>query len=124
MFEGGGKMIKKLLACGVASLAMTLCACQTSPAAGEPVANAAPTPAPAAAANAPADPKVVDEIRAVLAKHDKALGEKNLDSVLETFAPAPNMVVLGTSPAERWVGPQEIKVAYTEIFKDYDPGTM
>ena len=72
-------MIKKLLVCGVASLAMTLSACQSSPAAGEPVANAAPTPAPAAAANAPADPKVVDEIRGVLAKHDKALGDKNLD---------------------------------------------
>jgi uncharacterized protein (TIGR02246 family) len=125
MFEGGEKMFKKLLACGVASLAMTLCACQSSPAAGEPVANAAPTPAPAAAAaNAPADPKVVEEIRAVLAKHDKALGDKNLDAVLETFAPAPNTVVLGTSPAERWVGAQEIKAAYTEIFKDYDPGTM
>ena len=117
-------MIKRLLACGVASLAMMLCACQSSPTAGEPVANAAPTPAPAAAANAPADPKVVDEIRAVLAKHDKALSEKNLDAVLETFAPASNTVVLGTSPAERWVGAQEIRAAYTEIFKDYDPGSM
>jgi len=123
MIEGGKKMLKRLLACGAASLAMTLCACQSSPATGEPVANAAPTPAPTAAASA-ADPRVVDEIKAVLEKHDKALGEKNLDAVLETFAPAPNTVVLGTGPSERWVGAQEIRAAYTEIFKDYDPGTM
>jgi len=122
MFEGGKKMLRRLLACGAASLAMTLCACQSSPAAGEPVANAAPTPAPAASSSA--DPRVVDEIKAVLEKHDKALGEKNLDAVLETFAPAPNTVVLGTGPSERWVGAQEIRAAYTEIFKDYDPGSM
>ena len=118
-------MFRRLLACGVAALAMALCACQASAPAGEPVANAAPTPAATAAApNAPADPKVVDEIRAVLEKHDKALGEKNIDAVLETFAPAPNTVVLGTGPGERWVGTQEIKAAYTEMFKDYDPGSM
>jgi uncharacterized protein (TIGR02246 family) len=119
MFEGGKKMLRRLLACGAASLAMTLCACQSTPATGEPVANAAPTPTAAAP-----DARVVDEIKAVLEKHDKALGEKNLDAVLETFAPAPNTVVLGTGPGERWGGAQEIKVAYTEIFKDYDPGTM
>src|SRR5215204_6227184 len=120
MLEGGKKMFRRLLACGVASLAMTLCACQSSTPASAPVANAAPAPTPAAAA----DPKVVDEIKAVLEKHDKALDEKNLDAVLDTFAPEPNTVVLGTGPGERWVGAQEIRAAYTEIFKDYDPGTM
>jgi uncharacterized protein (TIGR02246 family) len=124
MIEGGKKMLRRLLACGAASLAMTLCACQSSPATDETVANAAPTPAPTSAATSAADPKVVDEIKAVLEKHDKALGEKNLDAVLETFAPAPNTVVLGTGPSERWVGTQEIRAAYTEIFKDYDPGSM
>lgn len=115
-------MLRRLPACGVALFALTLCACQSSTTAGEPVANAAPTPAPTLAAAA--DPKVVEEIRAVLEKHDKALGEKNLDAVLETFAPAPTTVVLGTGPGERWVGAQEIRTAYTEIFKDYDPNTM
>src|SRR5262249_52800893 len=32
--------------------------------------------------------------------------------------------VLGTGAEERWMGPQEIKAAYTEMFKDYDPGTL
>lgn len=117
-------MFRRLTACGAALCALMLCACQSSTTAGEPAANAAPAPAPTAAASTAPDPRTVDEIRAVLEKHDKALGEKNLDAVLETFAPAPNTVVLGTGPGERWVGAQEIRAAYTEIFKDYDPGTM
>jgi uncharacterized protein (TIGR02246 family) len=66
----------------------------------------------------------VDEIRAVLAEHDKALSDKNLDAVMATFSSDPNTVVLGTGTEEKWVGPQEIRAAYTEIFKDYDPGTL
>lgn len=67
---------------------------------------------------------VVDEIRAVLAQHDKALSDKNLDALMATFSSDPNTVVLGTGSEEKWVGPAEIRAAYTEIFKDYDPGTM
>jgi ketosteroid isomerase-like protein len=66
----------------------------------------------------------VDEIREVLVAHDKALNEKNLDALMATFSTDPNTVVLGTGTEERWVGPQEIRTAYTEIFKDYDPGTL
>lgn len=66
----------------------------------------------------------VDEIREVLAIHDKALNDKNLDALMGTFSTDPNTVVLGTGTEERWLGPQEIRTAYTEIFKDYDPGTL
>ena len=116
-------MLRRLLACAVASFVMTLCACQSSSTAGTSAPVAATPTAPSTAAAAP-DPKMVDEIKAVLEKHDQSLGEKNLDGVLETFAPAPNTVVLGTGPGERWVGAQEIRAAYTEMFKDYDPGTL
>jgi ketosteroid isomerase-like protein len=76
-------------------------------------------------AAAPVDQKVVvEEVRAVLQAHDKALSEKNIDALLETFSTDPNTVVLGTGTEERWVGPQEIKAAYTEMFKDYDPNTL
>lgn len=119
-------MMRRLLACGVATLAVTFCACKSeTTTSGQPATNAASTnAAPAQAPSAAADPKVVDEIRAVLEKHDRALGEKNLDGVMETFSAAPNTVVLGTGPGERWVGAQEIKAAYTEMFKDYDPNSM
>jgi ketosteroid isomerase-like protein len=66
----------------------------------------------------------VDEIKEVLAQHDKALNDKNLDSLMATFSSAPNTSVLGTGAEEKWVGPEEIRAAYTEIFKDYDPGTL
>jgi hypothetical protein len=65
-----------------------------------------------------------DEIRTLLQQHDKALSEKNIDNLLATFSSQPNTVVLGTGSEEKWVGQSEIKAAYTEMFKDYDPGTM
>ena len=65
-----------------------------------------------------------DEIRAVLAAHDKALNDKNLNALMETFSTDPTTAVLGTGTEERWMGPQEIRAAYTEMFKDDDPGTL
>ncbi len=70
------------------------------------------------------DPKTVAEIKEVVDRHDKALSEKNLDALMETFVAGPHTVVLGTGPGERWVGPDEIRAAYTEIFKNYDAGTL
>ena len=79
----------------------------------------------ASSPSANTDKKVtLDEIREVLAQHDKALNEKNLDAVMATFSTDPKTVVLGTGAEERWVGPQEIRAAYTEMFKDYDAGTL
>ncbi|HKV35909.1 MAG TPA: nuclear transport factor 2 family protein [Pyrinomonadaceae bacterium] len=66
----------------------------------------------------------VEEIRQVLAAHDKALNEKNLDAVMNTYSTDGNTVMMGTGAQEHWMGPQEIRAAYTEIFKDYDPGTL
>ena len=83
-----------------------------------PTATSNTTPARAAAT------PTVDEIRAVLAAHDKALNDKNVDALMATFSTDPTTVVLGTGTEERWVGPDQIRAAYTEIFKDYDPGTL
>jgi ketosteroid isomerase-like protein len=76
------------------------------------------------AANTGNKKATVDEIKEVLVQHDKALNEKNLDNLMATFSTDPNTVVLGTGAEEKWVGPQEIRAAYTEIIKDYDPGTL
>jgi ketosteroid isomerase-like protein len=116
-----------VILCLVASLAI-LMACQAggTNSAADATSNAntntnAAKPATAAPADATA---VADEIRTLLQQHDKALSEKNIDNLLATFSSDPNTVVLGTGSEEKWVGPAEIKTAYTEMFKDYDPGTM
>jgi len=68
--------------------------------------------------------KSVEEIRGVLAKHDKALNDKNLDTVMSTYSTDSNTVLMGTGVGERWVGPEAIKSAYSEILKDYETGTL
>ena len=78
------------------------------------------TPAASTATQNKPDPK----LKATLAKHDKALNDKNIEAVMSTFSTDPNTVMLGTGEGERFVGQQAIKEAYTEIFKDYDPGTL
>jgi ketosteroid isomerase-like protein len=82
------------------------------------------TPAASTATQNKPDPKLVEEVKTALAKHDKALNDKNIDAVMSTFSTNPNTVMLGTGEGERFVGQQAIKEAYTEIFKDYDPGTL
>ena len=82
------------------------------------------TPAASTATQNKTDPRVVEEVKATLAKHDKALNDKNIEAVMSTFSNNPNTVMLGTGEGERFVGQQAIKEAYTEIFKDYDPGTL
>lgn len=63
------------------------------------------------------------QIVGLLQKHDDALNQHDLDGVMSVFAPSANTVVLGTGPGERWLGKDEIRAAYTEIFKDFDKGT-
>ena len=71
-----------------------------------------------------ADPKVVEELKELLARHDKALSDKNLNGVMGTFSTDANTVLLGTGQGERWAGQEAIKQAYTEIFEEFDAGTL
>src|SRR5215203_41204 len=70
------------------------------------------------------DPKLVEEVQEMLAKHDKALNDQNIDAVMDTFSHDPKVVMLGTGQGERFTGQDNIKNAYLEIFKDYDKGTL
>lgn len=63
------------------------------------------------------------QLAALLQKHDDALNQHDLDGVMSVFAPTAKTVVMGTGPGERWQGKDEIRAAYTEIFKDFDKGT-
>jgi len=82
------------------------------------------TPAASTATENKPDPKMVEEVKAMLVKHDQALNDKNIEAVMSTFSMNPNTVMLGTGEGERFVGREAIKEAYTEIFKDYEPGTL
>ncbi|MCM3870375.1 MAG: nuclear transport factor 2 family protein [Pyrinomonadaceae bacterium] len=114
-------MKKMHLVAGLALLGLALSACQQE--AGTPsTTNTSATSTTAATGKE--DPAVVEEVKAVLQKHDKALNDKNVDAVLATFSNDPRTVVLGTGEGERFVGEQTIREAYTEIFRDYDPGTL
>jgi uncharacterized protein (TIGR02246 family) len=64
------------------------------------------------------------DIAELLKKHDEALNQHNLAGVLALYAPSSKTVVLGTGPGEKFQGKEEIKAAYTEIFKDFDKGTQ
>jgi uncharacterized protein (TIGR02246 family) len=64
------------------------------------------------------------DVAELLKKHDEALNQQNLGGLLALYAPSPKTVMLGTGPGEKFQGKEEIKTAYTEIFKDFDKGTQ
>ena len=64
------------------------------------------------------------DVAELLKQHDEALNQQNLGGLLALYAPSPKTVMLGTGPGEKYQGTAEIKTAYTEIFKDFDKGTM
>jgi ketosteroid isomerase-like protein len=102
---------------------LILCTCQAGQAGTSP--NSTTTTNSAATTTAgKVDPKVVEEVKEMLAKHDKAINDQNLDAVMATFSNDPKTVVLGTGQGERFVGTDAIRQAYMEIFKDYDKGTL
>src|SRR4030095_1506868 len=102
--------MKKWLLGGLALMALVLAGCQPQPPAEKPPEK----PATAVAPKPERDPKVIEEIRATLQQHDKALGEKNLDALMDTYINDPETVALGTSNGERWVGTESIRNAYSE----------
>jgi len=114
--------MKKLLLSVFAISLLAITGCQS------PQSNATPDTAKKTEANTglagKPDPKVVEEVKGLLARHDKALNEKNIDDLLKTFSTGADTVVLGTGEGERFVGQEAIKAAYTEMFKDYDVNTL
>lgn len=70
------------------------------------------------------DQKTPAEIKEVFAQLDQAINEHNLTGVMATYAPSGPIVLLGTGEGERWVGKEEIRAAYEELFKYFDPGTQ
>jgi len=78
------------------------------------------TPALAKEVNAQA----LENIKAMLEKHDRALNQQDLKALMETFAADPEIVLMGTGPGELWVGQPAIEDAYKHFFADFDAGSM
>jgi uncharacterized protein (TIGR02246 family) len=70
------------------------------------------------------DKAKVTEIAAMLQKHDSAMNQQDIDTVMSLYAPEGNTVLMGTGPGENWVGKDEIRDAYSHFFQDYDKGTQ
>jgi uncharacterized protein (TIGR02246 family) len=120
-------MRKKLIWISLVLSSLILGACQATlrDRKTDPRRNANSTPTTSSSAPpSSADPKVVEELKELLAKYNKALSDKNLNGVMGTFSTDANTVTLGTGHGERWAGQEAIKQAYTEIFEEYDGGTL
>ena len=71
---------------------------------------------------APAD--ISAPLMEMLQKHDKALSEQDLDTIMSTYAPDGTIVMMGTGPGEVWAGKEEIADAYSHFFMDFNAGTL
>ena len=70
------------------------------------------------------NPAEVRELAALLDRHDDALNQKNLDTLMTLYAEGENTVMMGTGPGERFEGKEAIRQAYGQITKDFDEGSL
>jgi ketosteroid isomerase-like protein len=116
-------MKRSIVAGGLALLSVLFCGTLT-PWRGQNGSSVVAPGIAEAASSGSAHAQAIEEVKALLVQHDQALSKKDLHRLMGTFATGANTVVLGTGPGERWVGPQQIKEAYTHIFQGYDTGTL
>ncbi|GAK53177.1 hypothetical protein U14_04437 [Candidatus Moduliflexus flocculans] len=78
----------------------------------------------ALAAEKAAPDDIAAPLMEMIQKHDKALNDQDLDTIMSTYAPDGTIVMMGTGPGEAWAGKEEIADAYKHFFMDYDAGTL
>lgn len=88
----------------------------TSLAAAAGVASAADEPTPDAEAGNPE----LEPIRTLLTTYHTAFNNQDLDGVMATLSD--KAAVMGTGPGEIWSGPEELKLAYRQLFEGFDRG--
>lgn len=64
------------------------------------------------------DAKTEKEVVEFVKKYRQEFEQRNIDAVMAMYAE--DAVLMGTGSGERWVGPEEIRNAYLEIFKTFD----
>ncbi len=68
--------------------------------------------------------KVANEVKALLEQHNQALSAHDLKGIMDTYAPDPNIVLMGTGPGESYVGEEAIGGAYNQFFSRFEPKTL
>jgi ketosteroid isomerase-like protein len=64
------------------------------------------------------------DVKALVMEHNKAFNAQDLKGVMETYAPGPNVVLMGTGPGEIYVGEEAIGGAYNQFFNRFDANTL
>ncbi len=70
------------------------------------------------------DPATIDAIWEVWQNQHKALDAHDAAGVLATYADSDDIMLMGTSPGEHYIGKDEIKDAYTHFMGDFDAHTL
>ena len=68
--------------------------------------------------------KIMDEVKAVLEQHNKALNAQDLKGVMTTYASDPDTVLMGTGPGEAYVGDEAIGGAYNQLFTRFEANSV
>lgn len=63
-------------------------------------------------------------VKALVELHNKSLSAHDLKGVMETYAPDPDIVLMGTGPGECYVGEEAVGSAYNQVFKKFDPNSL
>ncbi len=70
------------------------------------------------------DASTVNSIISLLTRHDQALNQKVLNTVMSLYATGDTTVLMGAGPGEKWVGKDEISDAYKHFFQDFDKRSL
>lgn len=79
---------------------------------------------PAGAAEPPKADPVIEDIKAVLRRHDEAINKKDMKAVIGLYADNSDVALMGTGPGEFWKGKDAVEETYKEFFKDLKAGSF
>lgn len=64
-----------------------------------------------------------EAVKALWQEQHKALDAHDIAGVMGTYADSDDIMLMGTGPGEHWVGKEEVKDAYAQFMKNFDPNT-
>ena len=80
--------------------------------------------APTGAAEPPKADPVIEDIKAVLRRHDEAINKQDMKAVIGLYADSPDVALMGTGPGEFWKGKDTVEETYKEFFRDLKAGSF